>query len=221
MAKNLQLLDQNLKISCNVKYEPLHEGEKEKSKVVFKAASGKEVKLTTVGPDRKPIATSKAYLDEDGREYAKQELAAYDESGEVLEPYEATTIFDIRKYEPASYYTDHYIVEKYYELFPSDDGKKKELDRKIASDLNRVGMKALYDYLVGNNAVAKAEFISTTGSYRPGAAYIRAITLDNGKWTLEMGVFKQEKIFKYLQEPVIVLAQPVQPVGKKKTNALI
>lgn len=220
MSRNLQILDQNLGISCNVKYDPLHSGEKDKAKITYKCGE-KEVKLCVVDQNRRPTVTFKAYLDQDGKEYAKQQLVAFNEAGEALDPYEATTVFNIVKYEPSSYYTDRYIVEKYYEIAPSDDGKKKDIDRKIAADLNTVGMKKLYDYLTKTNTVAKAEFISTSGVYAPGAGYIRAITVDNGKWTLELGVFKQEKIFKHLQEPIINVTQIQQPVGKKKTNALI
>jgi len=221
MGRNLQILDSGLGISCNVKYEPLNMSDKDKPKVTFKSRDGKEVKLTTVGEARTPIATFKAYLDADGKEYAKADLIAYDpDTNEVIDSYESTSIFNILKYEPVTAYTNNYIVDKFYELSPSDDGKKKEIDRRLANDINLTGMKKLWDHLIESNAVAKAEFIATAG-YRPGAGYIRAIKINGSKWTLELGVFKEEKIFKHLQErdikPVEIVAKPT----KQRVNALI
>jgi hypothetical protein len=221
MSRNLQIVDSNLGISANIKYEPLSSGEKEKLKVFFKSTDGKEVKLTTVGEDRKPVSTFRAYLDDSGREYAKAELVAFDEStSEQLSPYEATTVFDIIKYEPLDFYTDRYVVEKYYELFPSDNGKKKEIDRKIAVDINLQGMKKLWDYLIENQVVAKAEFLATAG-YRPGAGYIRAIKINGSKWTLELGVFKEEKIYNHIQERDMQPVQVTATKANRKANALL
>ena len=217
MAKNLSILDSALGISCSIKYEPLDMSDKNKAKVIFKSQAGKEVKLTTVGEDRKQIATFKAYVDEDGVEYQKDALVAHDEAGEVIEQYESTSVFNIVKYEPMGNYTDRYVVDKFYEFYPSDDGKKKDADRKLASDINLVGMKKLWDHLTQSNIVAKGEFIATAG-YRPGAGYIRAISIE-GKWTMELGVFRELKTFRHLQETNIkpVMIKPT----KQKANALL
>jgi hypothetical protein len=221
MARNLQLLDANLGISCNVKYEPLNMSDKDKPKVTFKSRDGKEVKLTTVGENRTPVTTFRAYLDADGKEYAKADLIAYaPDTNEVIDSYESTSIFNIKKYEPVTAYTDHYVVDKFYELSPSDDGKKKEIDRRLANDINLTGMKKLWDHLIETNTVAKAEFIATAG-YRPGAGYIRAIKINGTKWSLELGCFKEMKIFRHLQErsikPVEMIAKPT----KRRANALV
>lgn len=221
MSRNLQILDSGLGISCNVKYEPLNMSDKEKPKVIFKSREGKEVKLITVGENRAPVGTFKAYLDADGKEYAKADLITYDpDTNEVIDSYESTTVFNILKYEPIGFYTDHYVVDKFYELSPSDDGKKKDIDRKLANDINLTGMKKLWDHLIENNVVAKAEFMATAG-YRPGAGYIRAIKINGTKWTMELGVFRQEKIFSHIQErnikPVEMIAKPT----KRRVNALV
>jgi len=221
MSRNLQILDSALGISCNVKYEPLNMSEKDKGKVIFKSQAGKEVKLSTVGEDRKPIPTFKAYLDEDGKEYAKADLIAYDpDTNEVIDSYESTTVFNILKYEPIEFYTDHYVVDKFYELSPSDDGKKKDIDRKLANDINLTGMKKLWDHLIENNLVAKAEFIPAAG-YRPSAGYIRAIKINGTKWTMELGVFRQEKIFSHIQERNIKPVEMVAKPTKRRANALV
>src|SRR3972149_9411031 len=127
MSRNLQIISNDLVIACNVKYEPLNAGESEKSKIAFRAPNGNLAKLSTVGSDRKPCQTWKAYIDPNGAEYSKYQLTAIDpDTGEDLGQFEATTVFDIIKFEPEANYTDKYIVDKYYELFASDDGKKKD-----------------------------------------------------------------------------------------------
>ena len=220
MARNLQLLDEQLGLTANVKYEPLNKGDKFKQKVAFKAPGDVPVKLTTVSEQRKPVQTFKAYLDDSGNEYAKAQLTAFDPDTKAeLVEFESTTIFNIVKYEPLADYTDRYIVDKYYELFASDDGKKKDIDRTLAANINRTGMKKLYDYLITNKMVGKAEFITTSGNYRAGAGYIRAITFDGGKWSLEIGAFKEEKVFKHLNEPKIDIA--IAKPKKQAKNALI
>lgn len=222
MAKNLQIVDENNNINATCKYEPLNMSEKDKPKVGFKTKIGNTpVSMKTVGPDRAPIQTFKAYLDDSGNEYQKEDLVAYDpESGEELVAFDMTTIFSIVKYEPEANYTDRYVVDKYYELFPSDNGKKKDHERDLAMSSNKVGMKKLYDYLVKEGVVAKAEFVATSGHYRAGAGYVRPITVDGGKWTLELGTFKEEKVFSHLNEPIL---QPVaqQQQTKKTANKLL
>jgi hypothetical protein len=221
VARNLQILDDNLGISANVKYEPLNASDKNRPKVAWKAPNGKTVSLKTVDAARQPIQTFKAYLDEDLSEFAKAQLTAFDPAtGNDLCEFESTTVFDIVKYEPEVNYTDRYIVEKYYELFASDDGKKKDVDREIARNVNRQSMKKIYDHLVANNVVGKAEFVASSGHYRAGAGYIRAITFDGGKWSLELGAFKEEKVFKHLNEPKIEKVQIATKKAKPK-NALL
>lgn len=221
MAKNLQIVDENNNINASCKYEPLNMSEKDKPKVSFKTRiGGTPVYLKTVGSDRGPIQTFKAYLDDNGNEYQKTDLVAYDpDTNEELEVFDMTTIFSIVKYEPESNYTDRYVVDKYYELFPSDNSKKKDHERDIAINTNRIGMKKLYDHLVKEGVVAKAEFVATSGHYRAGAGYIRPITVDGGKWTLELGTFKEEKVFSHLNEPVIQAVAPQQT--KKTANKLL
>ncbi len=217
MAKKLTILDHNLGINANVKYDPLNMKGKDRQKIAFKAPSGERVTFTTVDVTRKPVQTFKAYLDEKGTEYSKMQLTAIDDAtGDPLAEFESTTVFDIIKYEPEESYTDRYIVDKYYELAASDEGKKKDIDRKIACDLNRAQMKKLYDHLKQNHVVGKAEFVATTGHYRAGAGYIRAIEFDGGKWTLELGAFKEEKVFKHLNEPKIDLNAVRSEANKNK-----
>ncbi|KKU23317.1 MAG: hypothetical protein UX36_C0006G0013 [Microgenomates group bacterium GW2011_GWC1_46_15] len=220
MSRNLQIIDPQLGISANVKYEPLNAGDKEKAKVIYKTDSGQIVTMTNVDDQNKPVTYRKAYLDPTGVEHPKEQLKAHDESGDLLVQFEMTSVFEIIKYEPARNYVDRYIVDKYYEVYPSDDGKKKDADRKLASDLNRQQMKRLYDHLIENGLVAKAEFIASSGHYRAGAGYIRPITFDDGKWTLELGSFKEEKVFQHLHE-LHIAPVAVSVKANKPKNALI
>lgn len=55
-------------------------------------------------------------------------------------------------------YTDDYVIAKYYEIFPSDNGMKKDIDRDIAKKVNLSQMRRLWDYLNDNKLVARGEF---------------------------------------------------------------
>ena len=95
-------------------------------------------------------------------------------------------------------YTDSYVLSKYYELFPDEDGHKKDADKDQARRKNLVGMRALWEYLHTNAVVARGEFNVSSAGFLTTDGYIRSISFGN-KWDLEIGVFKEEKIFQHLQ----------------------
>ena len=60
-------------------------------------------------------------------------------------------------------------------------------------------MKKLYDYMAKEQVVGRGVMNITSSGYLPTIAYIRPVDVDgNGAWTLEVGVFKQQKRFTWI-----------------------
>ena len=207
MAKKLLINDKKNGFTFNVKVEGLAVSASKKPKVIFKNDEGDEVKMTSVDLHGKPLGkTQRHWLDENGNRYDKKVLHAYDEeTGDEIAPLDATNIFEIAKYEPIQNYTNSYIIEKYYEVYATED---KDL----------LEMKKFWEYLMKHQAVAKAEFIATSGVFNPSAAYIRPIEMD-GKWTLELGVFKEKKEFSHLIDKEAEFK--VKKKAPRKANTLL
>lgn len=215
MAFNLTLSDSNLGVTCNVKYEKLDK--LKKPEVIAKAPNGKQVKERTVhqGQVLGPGSTQRNWVDDDGNIYAKSELTFWHDGEQVSENTQ-TKIFQVDGYQDLPNYTDSYIIDKYYEVFPSDNGMKKDIDRQVAVRTNLSGMRKLWEHLKNNNQVARGEFSTSSRGFITGDAYIRAVEFGN-KWGLEIGVFKEEKIFQHLNEGVPTQApMPQQPSKKLK-----
>ena len=70
----------------------------------------------------------------------------------------------------------------------------------MAVRTNLAGMYRLWEKLTKEEVVARGEFCTSSRGFVASDGYIRAICVDNGKWGLEIGVFKEEKIFEHLQE---------------------
>jgi len=130
--------------------------------------------------------------------YGKSELKFYYEGEEVQENAQ-TKVFEIEKFEELQNYTDNFVIDKFYELFPSSNDMKKDIDKEIARKSNLVGMFNLWRYLYDNAKVARGEFCPSSRGFLASDGFIRAIKFGN-KWGLEIGVFKEEKVFEHLQE---------------------
>jgi len=208
MAYKLQIVEDKMGLNFNVKYGNL--AKNKRPDIEAKAPNGKIVKerSTYQGQVLGPGATNRQWVDDDGNVYAKQDLKFYHEGNEVPENTQ-TKVFEIVGYQPVKNYTDNYVISTYYETYPHTNDMKKDFDKERARITNLNGMKKLYDHLKANDLVARGEFSASSKGFVVGDAYLRAVTFGN-KWCLEMGVFKEEKVFEHLQEdvPSIPAAQP-------------
>jgi hypothetical protein len=192
----------------------------EKPDVVAKAPNGKEVheRSTYQGQVLGPGSTQRQWVDDTGAIYSKQELTFWNE-GEQVSEITQTKVLEIQGYQPISNYTDRYIIDKYYELSPSTNDMKKDFDKKMAESANLFQMRKLWEFLRSTNQVARGEFNTSSKGFIAGDGYIRAVEFDAKKWGLEIGVFKEEKVFQHLNEEVpkeVTLA----PVGTKKLKRI-
>ena len=199
MARKLQIAGPD-GINFNTKYEKLDKADR--PSVEAKAPDGSIVKETTVynGQVLLPGSTQRKWCDANGNQYQKGQLKFFYEGEEVSE-IEATSVFQIDGFQPLGNYTDVYVIGKFYELYPSTNDIKKDFDKEKARIVNLTGMKKLFDKLKSENVVARGEFNASSKGFVAGDAYIRAVNFGN-KWGLELGVFKEEKIFEHLQEEV-------------------
>ena len=212
MAYKLQIVEPNVSLNINVRYENLAKAKR--PEIVAKNPKGEEVKLRTTlqGKVLPKGSTNKKWLDSNGVEWAKQDLT-YWMGDQQVEELEQTKVFEIEGYSPLKNYTDNYVISTYYELFPDDNSMKKDIDRQRAIQANTSSMYKLWEYLDKNQVVARGEFCPASRGFVASDGYIRAIKINGNKWGLEVGVFKEEKIFQHLQEGV-PSAEPI--VEKKK-----
>lgn len=200
MAYKLQINEPNQNLKFNVKYENM--ARMDKPEVIAKAPDGSIVKERTIfqGNILLPGSTQKKWVDDKGNQYEKSTLTFWCGEQQVAENSQ-TKVMTIEGYQPEAAYTDQYVISAYYEFFPHDDDMKKDFDKDRARISNLNGMKKLWDYLKNNKLVARGEFCSSSKGFVASDGYIRAIGFGN-KWGLELGVFKEEKIFQHLQEEV-------------------
>jgi hypothetical protein len=214
MAYNLQIVDEKQGISINAKYSNM--SNYKRPEIEAKEPNGKVVKerSTYQGTVLGPGSTQRQWVDDDGNVYAKSELTFFYE-GEPVEENTQTKVFHVEQYEPLPKYTDFYIIDKYYEVVPSNNGMKKDHDRDIAIRSNLSSMYKLWQYLTENDVVARGEFCTSSRGFVASDGYIRAISIE-GKWGLEIGVFKEEKIFEHLNE-----GQAAAVTGAKKRLKMV
>lgn len=216
MAYKLQIVDDKNGVSFNGRYENLSRADK--PEIVAKNSNGDVVKNVTVYSNKVlgPGSTTKEWRDDKGQEYAKSELKFFLGDEEVAEV-EQTKVFNIEGFQPLENYTDTYIISTYYELFADDNGMKKDIDKQRAVQANTSQMYKLWEYLHDNKLVARGEFCPSTRGFIASDGYIRAIKI-NGKWGLEIGVFKEQKTFLYLNEGKPQDTQFVPSEETKKTR---
>ena len=196
MGYKLQIVDPDKGFNMNVRFENM--SRHKRPEIIAKNANGDIVKNTTVyqGNILGPGTTQKKWMDVKGNEYSKAELRFF-MGDEEVEELSMTKVFDIEGYQDLSNYTDMYVIDRFYEIYPSDNDMKKDIDRKRAIACNTSQMYKLWEYLRKENKVARGEFCPASRGFIASDGYIRAIETD-GKWGMEIGVFKEEKVFQHL-----------------------
>lgn len=197
MGYKLNVVCRELNVNFNCRYENM--ARSKKPEIVAKNKEMKQVREHTVyqGTVLKQGDTNRMWCDEEGNTYDKSELTFWLEDEEVFEN-EQSKVFDINEFEPLSNYTDRYVIDKFYELTPSNNDTKSDYDRKIAIATNLSNMRRLWEYLSEEKIVGRAEFIVSSRGFVASDGYIRAVEFDD-KWGLEIGVFKERKVFEFLQ----------------------
>jgi hypothetical protein len=222
MSFKIQIVDQKSGVTFNARYERLDKESNNKVSTVAKAPNGAVVKETTFYGDV-PLpagSTQRRWVDDKGTQYAKSELTFVIQDADGKETpvseVEQTKVMTIDGYQTLQNYTDTYAICAYYEVFPDDNGMKKDLDRQVAVNANLRGMRKLWEFLRENNCVARGVFCPTSRGFVESDGYIRALDLE-GKWGLEIGQFKQAKVFQHLNEtvPADVVAAPAAPAKAK------
>jgi hypothetical protein len=216
MAYKLAIVATDIGVNMQVKYENL--AKQERPEVEAKAPGGIIVKERTVyqGTVLAPGMTQRKWVDDQGKEYAKASLTFW-YKGEQVSEISQTKVFEIQGYQDLKNYTDSYVIGKYYEVMPSDNDMKKDIDKEMALRTNLSHMRKLFEHLKQTNKVARGEFNASSRGFLAGDGFVRAIEFGN-KWGLEIGVFTEEKVFEHLNEDVRfeVPTQTVAPTKRIK-----
>jgi hypothetical protein len=220
MAYKLSIVDNTNGLNFNVKYENL--SKIKRPPIIAKAPNGTEVKERTVfqGQVLVPGSTQRQWVDDNGTVYGKSELKFYYENEEITENAQ-TKVFEIASFESLTNYTDKFVIDKFYELFPDTNGMKKDIDKEIAKRSNLVGMRKLWEYLYDTAQVARGEFCPASRGFLASDGFIRAILIDRKAWGLEIGVFKEEKIFEHLQEDIPTATPQAQTTTQRKKLKMV
>jgi len=149
-------------------------------------------------------SVSNVYIDEDKSAHDESELSVFflATDGELI-PANKNSKTDnmvITAFEPIKNYADAYQMERYYQVLPSQGSSKKDMAKKVAITANTSGMKKLWDYLMENHCIARGILNITSAGYLPSTAYVRAVVIDDTKWTLEVAIFRQKKQFLWVEE---------------------
>jgi hypothetical protein len=214
MSYKLNVTDNKLGITANVRYENL--SRQDRPEVIAKSPQGKIVKEKSVvnGKVIQIGEMTRQWVDEDGNIYGKTELSFWYNDEQVSEN-QQTKVFEITGYQPLANYTDNYVISAYYEIFPDDNGMKKDFDRERAKSSNLFQMRKLWEYLETNQVVARAEFCTSSRGFVSSDGYMRAVKFGN-HWGLEIGIFKEAKVFEHLQEGIPQEAKaPIETARKK------
>lgn len=211
MAYNLTLNVPSIHVNCRIKYENLSQNER--PTVEARTASGIVVENKTVYEGKVLGKTNKYWIDPDGTIHEKDTLEFYYEGQRVWEKSQTQT-FEVVSFEPLKNYTDNYIIGKYYEIFPSNNDLKKDFDRDIAVKVNLSGMRKLWEYLYSGGLVARGEMNVSSRGFLASDGFIRAIGFDSGKWSLEMGIFSEAKVFNHVNEVVVATPTQAQPIKR-------
>jgi len=212
---NLQIVDDKNGITFNAKYRNM--SNYKRPEIEAKAPNGTIVKerSTYQGAVLVPGSTQRQWVDDNGNIYAKSELSFFYE-GEPVQENSQTKVFRVEHFQPLPSYTDKYIIDKYYEICPSNNGMKKDIDREVAIRTNLSHMYKLWEYLTTTDMVARGEFCTSSRGFVASDGFIRAISIE-GKWSLEIATFKEEKIFTQLHEgKPAEITKAVQAGGKKR-----
>jgi hypothetical protein len=210
MAKKLTISCPKIGVNCNVRYENLANNG-DKPTIIAKAGDGTIVRERDVvgGKVLEQGDRQRLWCDDTGKVYSKGELTFWDGDQQVLEN-EITKVFDITEFETLANYTDTFIMDKFYEVYPCDNGMKKDVDRTMARNANLFAMNTLWEYLRENNVVGRGHFVVSSRGFQDSDGYVRAVEV-NGQRGLEIGLFKQRKAFQHLWK-----GKPEQVVAPQK-----
>lgn len=199
-AYKLQITEPKLGINANVRYGNM--SKLKKPEIVAKNSKGDVVKERTTyqGQVLGPGSTQRQWVDDNGTIYGKSELTFWYGEDQVNE-ISQTKVFEIQGYQPEKNYTDNYVIASYYEVWADDNGMKKDIDREIATRSNNYQLRKLWEHLRDTKQVARGEFCVSSKGFVASDGYIRAVEFGN-KWGIEIGVFKEEKVFEHLKEDV-------------------
>lgn len=189
-------------------------------KIVLKTQAGEETRFVRVKDGKILEDLSNGQADSKDNLYAKGDLIPYYQTidGEQLQASvnEKTEVFDIKSWEPVQNYLDKYQMDKYYGVKPSQGKSKSDFARKKTYQANTSALKKLWDHMNNRQVVGKAVFNITSSGYLPSVGYLRAVEQDNGKWTFEIAIFKQTKVFPWIEEKKF---KPVDIKEPKKATA--
>lgn len=184
--------------------------------IVLKTAQGKECKFVRLSKGAVVEEVTNGYQDEDGNTYNKADLVPHyvTVDGEHIPASvnEKTEVFEIKTWEPVQNYLDKYQMDTYYQVKPSQGKSKSDFTRKQTYQANTIALKKLWDHMVKNQVVGKSVLNITSSGYLPSVAYLRAVEID-GKWTFEIAIFKQPKVFEWVEEKNLKL-EPVKEAKK-------
>ena len=219
MAYNLQIVVPDCSITFNSKYQNL--SQYKRPEIVATEPNGKVVKemSTYQGQPLPAGSTQRQWVDEDGNVYAKAQLT-FSYEGEPVQENSQTKVFHVEQFQPLANYLDKYIIDKFYEIYPSNNGMKKDFDRDIAEKTNLSQMYKLWEHLTANDVCARGEFCTSSRGFVASDGYIRPISIE-GKWALEIGVFKEEKIFQHLNEGKPKAIQAAAQTGSRKRLKMV
>ena len=215
MAYKLTCIEPTMGLNFRVRYENLSKFER--PEVEARAPDGSIVKERTTfnGQVLAPGSTQRQWCDDAGNVYQKSQLKFFYQGQEVQENTQ-TKVFQVIGYQPEKNYTDNYVIATYYELFPDTNDMKKPYDQEVARITNLTSMKKLWDHLHQNQLVGRGEFSASSKGFSLGDAYLRAVEFGN-KFSLELGCFREEKVFSHLQETVPQLpAASAGPIKRLK-----
>ena len=214
MSYKVQIVVPQLGVNANVRYENLDQAEH--LPVVAKSPAGDvcSEKYLVNGKVPSKGDLTRGYVDDKGNAFTKTEMTFWIGDDQVEEKAQ-TKVLTIDGFQPASNYTDRYIISAYYEIFPDDNGMKKPADKESAMHSNLAQLRKLHKHLTDNQEVARGEFCPSSRGFKFSDAYIRPINLD-GKWGLEIGVFAAEKVFNHLSDEHEVAIKAVPLTNKVK-----
>jgi len=216
----LQILDAANNVNFNSRYERLDK--ETKPPIIAKAPNGNIVKEKTFmnGQPLPTGSTQRCWCDDAGTQYSKQELI-FEYEGAPVSEIQQTKVFTVEGFQTVDCYTDRYCISAYYEIFPDDNGLKKDIDKQVAINANLRGMYQLWEHLRKTGMVARGVFCPSSRGFVESDGYIRAIKIE-GKWGLEIGQFKMEKRFIHLQEgaPSATTAVPVNATPKARIRRI-
>lgn len=174
-------------------------------KIIRRSPEGKDVEFARMAEGGDIISeVSNVYIDEDKEPYTEGDLSHYYltvEGNEIpATKNEKVDAFELTSFEPVQNYLDKYQMEKYYQVLPYQGTSKSTIQQRRTMTANTVGMKALWEYLHQNQLVGKGILNVTSAGWMPNIAYVRAVLIDENKWTLEVAMFKQRKQFTWIEE---------------------